>query len=389
VLAAKGRVLAHNPCAALYTTSSYYRRMLRKGLEEKSFSGIINRKEVFMCALKFNENVCRTCPSADCLLKCQYMKFEKNEAHEEMMKVVKGEESRVLHECMTCYACEEYCPRGNHPFYLIGERREEKGIYTAPRPITNQWVNMTQMQGKQMVGKIKETVISSCFIPALGEMVSGEIFKEVAWSIVFGAEYMCPAVHTHFAKMSVIKERLPRVLENFKKLGVKEVICLHDECYGTFTSIASAYGMDVPFKPVYYMDFLLGRLKELKDKIKPLKIKAAYQRPCSNRLIPGKHHLVKEILDFIGVDLLDRKYKDENCLCCADILRVISGYRLTNDIQQRNIDDMVKSGAEYTVFNCPACQSTLSEKVAKRGLKPIHIIDLCKMAIGEKGGTVR
>jgi uncharacterized metal-binding protein len=31
VLVAKDRVLAHNPCAALYTTGSYYARMLRKG----------------------------------------------------------------------------------------------------------------------------------------------------------------------------------------------------------------------------------------------------------------------------------------------------------------------------------------------------------------------
>ena len=31
VLVAKGRVLAHNPCAALYNTGSYYGRMLRKG----------------------------------------------------------------------------------------------------------------------------------------------------------------------------------------------------------------------------------------------------------------------------------------------------------------------------------------------------------------------
>jgi Fe-S oxidoreductase len=317
------------------------------------------------------------------------MSFDKKAAHEEMMKVVKGENSRVLKECVTCYACEEYCPRGNHPFYLICERREEKGMYTAPRPITKQWINMTQMQGKQMVGKIKEQALSSCFIPALGGLVSGEIFKDVAWSIVFGAEFMCPAVHTHFAKMSVVKERLPLVMENFKKLGVKEVICLHDECYGTYTSIASAYGMEVPFKPIYYMDFLLDRLKELKGKIKPLNIKAAYQRPCSNRLIPDKHYLAKEILDFIGVELPDREYQDGNCLCCANILRSISGYRLANDVQQRNIDDMRKAGVDYCVFNCPACQSTLSEKVVKMGLKPIHIIDLCKMAIGEKGGAVR
>jgi len=31
VLVAKDRVLSHNPCAALYTTGSYYTRMLRKG----------------------------------------------------------------------------------------------------------------------------------------------------------------------------------------------------------------------------------------------------------------------------------------------------------------------------------------------------------------------
>jgi len=337
-----------------------------------------------MSVLKFNENVCAVCPTSDCLVKCQYMKFGVKEAHEEMMKVVKGEDSRVLRECVTCYACEEYCPRGNHPFYLIEERREEKGIYTASRSITNQWINLSMMQGKQMVGTVKDKAVSCCFLPVLGELGTGEIFNEVSSAMVLGAEFMCPAVHSHFAKMSVIKERLPVVIDNFVKLGVKEVICLHDECYGTFTSIAPAYGLKVPFKPIYYMDFLLQRLRELKDKIKPLNIKAAYQRPCSNRLIPDKHRLVREILKLIGVELLDRTYQDENALCCAEILRSISGYKLANDVQQRNIADMVSVGAEYCVFNCPACQTSLSEKVSKKGLKPIHIIELCKMAIGEK-----
>ncbi len=337
-----------------------------------------------MYALKFNEKVCATCPSADCLLKCQYMTFEKEEAHEEMMKIVRGEDSRVLHECMTCYACEEYCRRGNHPYYLIGERREERGIYTAPRPITNQWINMTAMQGKYMVGDIKEKAISCCFLPQLAEMATGEIFKDVASSVVFGAEFMCPAVHTHFAKMSVVKERLPVVIENLTKLGIKELICLHDECYGTFTSIAPAYGMEVPFKLTYYMDFLLERMKELKGKIVPLNITVAYQRPCSNRLIPDKHHLVREILDLIGVSMPDRRYQDENSLCCAELFRPIGGYRIADDVQRRNLDDMVATGAEYCLFNCPACQDVLSEKVAKRGLQPVHIIDLCRTAIGEK-----
>ncbi|MGB9700260.1 MAG: heterodisulfide reductase-related iron-sulfur binding cluster [Thermodesulfobacteriota bacterium] len=340
-----------------------------------------------MDKLKFDEKICATCPSADCLLKCQYMTFSKGEAHAEMMKLIKGEDTRVLKECVTCYACEEYCPRGNHPYFLICERREEKGIYTAPRPITKQWINMTQMQGKQLVGRVKEQALSTCLLPQLGQMLSGEIFQGISQAAVFGAEFMCPAVHTHFAKMSVVKERLPLVLENFKKLGVREVICLHDECYGTFTHLAAAYGLSVPFEPIYYMDFLLMRLKALKDKIKPLQIKAAYQRPCSNRWIPQKHGLVAEILNLIGVELVSRQYQDERSLCCGDLIRSISGYRLANEIQQRNIEDMVNSGAEYCVFNCPACQSTLKGKVTKYGLRPIHLIELCQMALGEKGGA--
>jgi len=318
-------------------------------------------------------------------MKCQYMTFrDAAEAHEEMMRLARGEDTRILEECQTCYACEEYCRYKNHPFYLICERREERGMYTAPRPITKQWINMTQMQGKYMVGEVKERVISLCYIPLLGQLVQGELFDGLTSSIVFGAEFMCPAVHTHFARMSVVKERLPRVIENFAKLGVREVICLHDECYGTFTSIASAYGMEVPFTPVYYMDFLLERLRALAGKIRPLGVKVAYQRPCSNRLIPEKHEKVKEILDLIGAELVSRQYEGEKALCCAEVIRSISGYRLADELQEKNLRDMVEAGAEYCVFNCPACLMTLSEKAVKKHLKPVHIVDLCRMAIGEK-----
>ncbi len=152
----------------------------------------------------------------------------------------------------------------------------------------------------------------------------------------------------------------------------------------------SAYGMEVPFKPVYYMDFLLERMTELQDRIKPLNIKAAYQRPCSNRLIPDKLHLVKEILDLIGVELPDRSLSGRKLpvLWRNSTVR----FRVTSlptTSSERNLNDMVQTGAAYCVFNCPACQGSLSEKVVKKGMQPVHIIELCKMAIGEKEREVR
>jgi Fe-S oxidoreductase len=336
-----------------------------------------------MYALKFNEDVCETCPTGDCLVKCQYLHLDKDTAVAEMVKIAKGEDSVVLKDCVTCYACEEYCRRGNHPFYLITERRQEKGILTAPRAITRQWINIGEPQGKYRVGKVGERVLSFGFMPEFLAWIKGRLFEDVMPSYIFGQEFFCNVVYIHFADTAVIKKRLPQVVENFARLGVKEVIFLHDECYGAFAHLAPAYGIDVPFKSMHYYEYLYHRLKELKDLIRPLNIRAAYQRPCSSRLSADQHHYVRDIMALIGVDLVEREYQDENALCCGGIFSMCYGYDLAHDVQKRNIDDMAASGAQYCIFNCPACQSTLGTLAAKQGIKPTHMIHLCRKAIGE------
>jgi Fe-S oxidoreductase len=306
-----------------------------------------------MPELKFDETKCANCKGVNCLVKCQYMDLDKDKAKEEWQKVINGEDSFVLEACATCYACEEYCPFGNHPFYLIVERQEEKGILPAPRPIITMWINQCQPVGRFMVGKVEQKALSYCFLPQFNTLVKGKLFDGIAWSVIFGQEFFCNAVYLHYAKASVIKDRLPKVIENIKNQGIKELVCLHDECYGTFTSLAPAYGIEMPFKPIHYFEYLYDKLKEIKKLIKPLNIKAAYQRNCSARLVPETDHFVDDIFGLIGVKRLEREYDKENSLCCAEIFRMSKG---------------------------PA----LADKVAKRGIKPIHMIDLCKLAIGEE-----
>ena len=335
--------------------------------------------------LKFDRTKCVECKAVSCLVKCQYMDFENNDkAKKEWQKVINGEDSSVLEVCTTCYACEEYCRFGNHPFYLIVERQEEKGILPAPRPTVTMWMNQCQPVGRFMVGKVEERALSYCFLPQFNTLVKGKLFDGIALSVIFGQEFFCNAVYLHYAKASVIKDRLPKIVENIKNQGIKELVCLHDECYGTFTSLTSAYGIDVPFKPIHYYEYLYGRLNKLKDLIKPLNIKAAYQRNCSARLCPETDHYVDDIFGLLGVERVKREYDRENALCCAEIIRMAMGPAMADDVQKRNIDDMVKFGAEYCVFNCPACWDSLAHKVVKQGIKPIHMIDLCKLAIGEE-----
>ena len=42
----------------------------------------------------------------------------------------------------------------------------------------------------------------------------------------------------------------------------------------------------MPFKPVHFFEYIYKRLLELKSETKPLRIRAAYQRNCSARLVP-------------------------------------------------------------------------------------------------------
>jgi ferredoxin len=341
-----------------------------------------------MYELKHDERKCLACQSCDCLTKCQYMDIDIDTAKTEIRKIINGEDSFVLHQCATCYACEEYCPKGNHPFYLIVERQEEMGILPTPRPLIRQALQMGVPQREFKVAEVHEPAISMCMFTALAGSIQGKLYEGVSIlpsGTQEGMHFFCQLMYLHFARTSVIKERLPRIIDNIARHNVKELICFHDECYGAFASYAPAYGIEVPFRPIHLFEYLHNRLQELKNDIKPLNLKVAYQRPCSSRLSPDKLHFVDDIFNLLGVESVEREYVGENALCCASLIRGQSkegSRRIAADVQRRNIGDMVQAGAQACIFNCPYCFISSSERVAKNGLNPVLLGDLCRLAVG-------
>jgi Fe-S oxidoreductase len=199
--------------------------------------------------------------------------------------------------------------------------------------------------------------------------------------------YFCQLMYLHYARSSVIKERLPGIINTIAGHKPTDVICFHDECYGTYASYCPAVGIDVPFNPVHFFEFLYYRLQNLRDLVRPVNVKVAYQRPCSSRLSPDKHHFVQDIFDLIGAERVKREYDDKNALCCAGTIqgqKREGSRKRALDVQRRNVEDMEKAGAQICVFNCPACYQTLGPKVALLGIEPMYMSDLCRLAIGEK-----
>jgi len=339
-----------------------------------------------LSGIDFDPELCLKCEGVDCLTRCQYMDFEVEEARLERQKIIDGQNCRALRDCVTCYACEEYCPYDNHPFYLIVERQEELDIPPAPKPIIKQQIKMMAPRGKLAPKKVAPPVINMCFFPMLTPTIQGKLYEGA--STMVGSDIFCNIMWLHFAGNSVIRERLPQMIENImsyflRDSGVSEMVCYHDECYGTYTRLAPAFGIEVPWKSVHLFEFLAKRLTGLKKDIKPLKTKVAYQRPCSNRLVPETQPWTDEIFKLIGAEKPEREYEGENALCCSMIIRGHQRQQLADDLQNRNLDDMEKTGAEYCVFNCPMCFFTMREMVQERGITPILMSDLCRLALGE------
>jgi Fe-S oxidoreductase len=98
------------------------------------------------------------------------------------------------------------------------------------------------------------------------------------------------------------------------------------------------------------------------------------------------HHFADDIFKLIGVESVKREYVDEKALCCGGQIqgqRREGSRKRAADVQRRNIEDMKNAGAEVCVFNCPACYTTMADMVARIGIKPIFMSDLCRLAIGE------
>ena len=130
-----------------------------------------------MFELKFDERKCSACQTCDCLTKCQYMDLDIDTAKMEMRKIINGEDSFVLHDCVTCYACEEYCKMGNHPFYLIVERQEELDIPPIPYPLIKRGVQLgIPFRGEPQIVEVKEPVVSLGVFSNLAYLTQGKLF---------------------------------------------------------------------------------------------------------------------------------------------------------------------------------------------------------------------
>jgi Fe-S oxidoreductase len=333
----------------------------------------------------FHEAECDFC--GDCLARCHHLDFNKESGANAFRKLVRGENVEWLHDCVTCIACNEYCPKGARPFDLILQRMEEAGDFTEPA-LRDQMAERFKPEGEPRPVESKNRVMSICVMQ--GNMpwaIQGRLFEGIP--LLKGKHYFCNVLFAHMGNESIMRERLQAMVDNLAKSGAKEIVFVHDDCYGLIKGLAPEYGVEVPFRAVHLFEYLRDYLQEHKDSIKKLDMKVAYQRPCASRYTPEKDALLDEIFEIIGVTRVSRSYDGINALCCGveaagPNLKLFPRGKNYEPFRVKNVKDAKDHGAGAMVYLCPMCFATLNKKVRDEGMKNFMISDICRLALGEE-----
>jgi len=315
-------------------------------------------------------------------VKCQYVDYSKEKAKEEVDKLIKGEPASIIKECITCVACNQYCEKGANPFDLINQRQEETGLF----PVSNRALEMfyaaEMMSTEVILGKPGKPVMSLCtvgdLIPGLFE---GQLFEGMTF--LKGGEYFCKIGWIHAGKETPVRDGAQAVVDKLAETKAEEIIFYHDDCYAMMATKVKEYGIDLPFQPIHIIEYLLNYLRNHEDRIKKLNVKIAYQQPCASRYTPWNDKWLDELFHIIGVKRVKRQHDRINALCCGGPI-VATDYERAGRIKDTNIKDALDAGAEAMVFLCPLCFLSLRRRAGEAGLEPIPLINLCRLALGEK-----
>jgi Fe-S oxidoreductase len=327
----------------------------------------------------FYEEKCDFC--GDCLVRCAYVDYDKERAVNEIRDLINGKEAPILSSCITCYACNEYCPQEARPFDLILERMEQYHSFPASAEVVAGQEQLYTPSTPIKIGETGDKVMSACvFGNTEAGLFQGRLFEGLP--MLKGRHFFCFILFDHLGAGSITKKHIQSYVDSLAASGAKEVVLFHDDCYGALVDTAPQIGVKVPFRPVHIAEYLRDYLKSHEDELRPLNLRVAYQRPCASRLSPAKEPALDAIFKLIGVERVERRYDRENALCCSGAIIQWDEKRAAA-IRARNLEDAQAAGAQAMCYLCPICRRVLSADAESRGLANYHIIELARMSLGE------
>ncbi len=356
------------------------------------------------CAF-FDYEGCDLC--GECLSRCRYLGLDRQEAREEMRRLVQGEPTRVVHRrCISCYACDAFCPRACRPYELIisswHRRYRENGLpvraaYLMPASRPNfrtDLVRTMDHRERELLRRWRETppegefvLYPGCNALTLPHLLDAGFLEGVVVSGDF--DLCCGEMYFRMGLFDVVRETAERLTAYYRGRSIGTMLFVCPAGLNMFRNVLPGlFGARFDFRTMYLGEYLWKKVEsgELVFK-KRLSRRVAVHDSCHGRILGEEvQGTARRLYAAMGLDLVELAADPADGLCCG-MAAGCNRYRPEDMFRAavRELREAARTRADELAVYCGGCQLTFA---LMRWLYPTrqpvrHLLEYLKEATGE------
>jgi glycolate oxidase len=271
------------------------------------------------------------------------------------------EMAEMLERCLLCGYCQARCALKNMEIITaLRQKMVKKGFVTQTHlENTSQIIKKGQLFDAQPLVKRQGEIpfYIGCLYRSRPKELSTlfSVLERLDIHPNVGEEACCGYIVEATGFSHEFEEAQVHCKEN---LAVKKDSVILTLCPTCTITLKEKYGL-----PVQHAILAVHqRLKEpeIVRKIKPLNLRATYHDPCHLGRMLGIFEEPREILQQLGVDIVEMEHNRYFSTCCGGGggLKAIDD-KLSIEIAKNRVRDAVNVGADMIITVCPTCESTL------------------------------
>jgi Fe-S oxidoreductase len=351
----------------------------------------------------FDIDRCREC--GDCLVRCRYMDFTREEAKAEMRKINRGGPSRALDGCMSCYACNAFCERDAHPYerihYAWSDRYEREGLparasYLMPsrRPNFREDLSFSaEERALHRQWSVDEPPARTVLYPGCNLLALPLLVPEAVMDLlpVWGRwDLCCGEMCFRMGIISKVQEISDRLTSFYRGKKIDEMVFVCPAGYNMFTTVLpEQFGARFSFRTSTFADWFMKRVARGDLSLKKrLDGEVVIQDSCHARVLGRKFmDSQRRLLEMLGLAVRETRENREDGLCCG-MAAGCNSYSAFDLLRcgMKNLLALDRAPGKEIVQYCTGCHitSSIMRIINPFGKRLTHTLEWVGLALGEE-----
>jgi Fe-S oxidoreductase len=335
------------------------------------------------------------------------MDLTRSEAILEIGRLIEDRPTKaVLRQCVSCYACDAFCPEDAGPYQLILEkwsrRYDRDGLpvrasYMLPYQYPNYRTDLVAEMGpreRELLAAWKRTpaqgevLYPGCnllTVPSLTDLgvlaalpVSGD------WSLCCGEPLY------RLGAFEVMEKIAAALTEYYAGKKITKMVFACPACLNMFRNVLPGrFGARFDFECEYLASWLLRRLADGRIRVsRRLQRAVTIHDSCHGRILGDEiMEQTRELYRQLGLSLINMKHHHGDGICCG--LAAGCNRQMPQDmvrVGRRELREGVETGAGEMAIYCTGCYLTLGMigNLSRSNQRLVHTMELLAEAVGEQ-----